>query len=135
MQRLCPRKQRSDIVAACRVPIRHGYAIIHRPEKRETGASMQCTECGEVNPAQARFCIGCGTRLASCCASCHAPNPPHANFCASCGTPLTDKIKGETAKRGNGETDVISSQLSVPSPQHPTPNTQHLERTLAAQAA
>jgi class 3 adenylate cyclase len=32
--------------------------------------------------------------------------------------------KGETAKRGKGEKEVVSSQISVFSPQYPTPNTQ-----------
>jgi TOMM system kinase/cyclase fusion protein len=33
--------------------------------------------------------------------------------------------EGEKAKRGKGEKEVVSSQFSVFSPQHPTPNTQH----------
>ena len=38
--------------------------------------------------------------------------------------------KGETAKRGNGEREVVSSQFTVVSPQHPTPSTQHLSSGL-----
>jgi class 3 adenylate cyclase len=38
---------------------------------------------------------------------------------------VNGNTKGETAKRVKGEKEVVSSQLSIVSPQHPSPNTQH----------
>ncbi|HSG87467.1 MAG TPA: adenylate/guanylate cyclase domain-containing protein [Candidatus Limnocylindrales bacterium] len=50
---------------------------------------MTCPTCSAANPAGAKFCVECGTRLAAACPSCGATtNPPGARFCAECGTRL-----------------------------------------------
>jgi class 3 adenylate cyclase len=49
---------------------------------------MQCTKCKYDNPADALFCMKCGTRLEHRCASCQTINPPDANFCRQCGSAL-----------------------------------------------
>src|SRR5258706_1713397 len=54
----------------------------------EHGARMKCPTCGTDNPANARFCIQCGTPLPRGCASCGAVNPAGARFCNQCGAPL-----------------------------------------------
>ena len=46
---------------------------------------MKCLRCQQDNPAQARFCLGCGSRLAFGCAGCGAELPGHARFCLQCG--------------------------------------------------
>lgn len=51
-------------------------------------SSVQCPQCESDNPAQARFCMECGTPLAQRCAACGAECPLRAKFCAECGTPM-----------------------------------------------
>ena len=46
---------------------------------------MQCPGCRQDNPAGARFCAACGTRLAAACTTCGAALPPGARFCPACG--------------------------------------------------
>ena len=48
----------------------------------------QCSNCREENPPQAKFCMGCGSGLASVCSQCSIELPPQAKFCISCGTPV-----------------------------------------------
>ena len=49
---------------------------------------MQCSVCGAINPAQAHFCMGCGSRLVAgiVCSACHTLLPLQANYCYHCGT-------------------------------------------------
>ena len=49
---------------------------------------MICPTCGTENLAGARFCNGCGDRLAAGCSNCGATNPPTARFCNACGSSL-----------------------------------------------
>ncbi|HLE44752.1 MAG TPA: adenylate/guanylate cyclase domain-containing protein, partial [Methylomirabilota bacterium] len=49
---------------------------------------MECPDCRQSNPPAARFCTGCGRRLAVVCAGCRAPNPPGSRFCGACGLSL-----------------------------------------------
>src|SRR2546426_1633275 len=49
---------------------------------------MTCPSCSQENPAGARFCGGCGTRLEAACPACQAANPPGNRFCHQCGGPL-----------------------------------------------
>lgn len=49
---------------------------------------MQCPRCQHANPAQARFCGQCGTRLEETCPACQAANPPANRFCHQCGAAL-----------------------------------------------
>src|SRR5258705_3274818 len=46
---------------------------------------MKCPRCQQDNPTHARFCLGCGCRLALACASCGAELPGTARFCLQCG--------------------------------------------------
>ena len=49
---------------------------------------VTCPACGRENPADARFCAGCGTPLARACPDCGRPAPGDAVFCAGCGRRL-----------------------------------------------
>ncbi len=49
---------------------------------------QQCPACGFPSPPGARFCAGCGARLALACASCGADVVPGSRFCSQCGSPL-----------------------------------------------
>jgi class 3 adenylate cyclase/tetratricopeptide (TPR) repeat protein len=46
---------------------------------------MTCPRCQQDNPTHARFCLGCGARLALACGSCGAELPGGARFCLQCG--------------------------------------------------
>jgi class 3 adenylate cyclase len=48
---------------------------------------MDCPYCQTPNPAQARFCLGCGRPLSSgrVCATCYTLLPAHARYCYHCG--------------------------------------------------
>jgi class 3 adenylate cyclase/tetratricopeptide (TPR) repeat protein len=46
---------------------------------------MTCPWCQQDNPTHARFCLGCGARLALACGSCGAELPGGARFCFQCG--------------------------------------------------
>src|SRR3954469_5977426 len=49
---------------------------------------MACTGCGADLPADAKFCLQCGTPQRATCASCGLSLPAGAKFCGECGTPL-----------------------------------------------
>jgi Double zinc ribbon len=46
---------------------------------------MECRRCQQENPAHARFCLGCGARLALACSACGTELPGGARFCLQCG--------------------------------------------------
>ena len=52
---------------------------------------MQCPACSQDNPAHARFCLGCGARLAVACSACGIELPSSARFCLACGQPVGAK--------------------------------------------
>src|SRR5258707_11122873 len=54
----------------------------------DSGSS--CPKCATANPADASFCMSCGTSLARSCPSCGAEVPGAARFCMGCGAELTD---------------------------------------------
>jgi class 3 adenylate cyclase len=49
---------------------------------------MQCLQCQQDNPPQAKFCLECGTRLVLTCARCGTELPAGAKFCLECGQPV-----------------------------------------------
>src|SRR3990172_3287635 len=49
---------------------------------------MQCPNCQTENPANAKFCLNCGTALALRCSNCQAELPSGAKFCMNCGQPV-----------------------------------------------
>ncbi|MGH7893717.1 MAG: double zinc ribbon domain-containing protein [Candidatus Binatia bacterium] len=51
---------------------------------------MHCPACQHENKTSARFCEGCGARLARACPSCGEDAGPQARFCPACGTTLVD---------------------------------------------
>src|SRR5262249_60507271 len=59
---------------------------------------MPCPQCGRENPAGARFCNGCGARLAAGCPACGQSNPAGSRFCNGCGTRLLPDDRGGDAR-------------------------------------
>ena len=47
-----------------------------------------CPRCGTQNGLGQRFCVGCGTPLATFCPYCGANVPPTSGFCPNCGAQL-----------------------------------------------
>ena len=59
---------------------------------------MICASCGTENERGRKFCLECGTKLASGCPNCGAANPPGAKFCGECGTTLTaDAVRADAS--------------------------------------
>ncbi|MBN2389509.1 MAG: zinc ribbon domain-containing protein, partial [Anaerolineae bacterium] len=63
---------------------------------------MQCPTCGTINPAQARFCMGCGSKLIQSiiCTTCHTLLPSQARYCTHCGAFVRE---GTYPCEGSGE--------------------------------
>ena len=49
---------------------------------------MLCAKCNYDNPADALFCMKCGSKVENRCASCNTVNPADAKFCRKCGGAL-----------------------------------------------
>jgi class 3 adenylate cyclase/predicted ATPase/ribosomal protein L40E len=49
---------------------------------------MLCLKCNYDNPADALFCMKCGTKVENRCSSCNSVNPADARFCRKCGRAL-----------------------------------------------
>src|SRR5437868_1130454 len=63
-------------------------------------AGTVCPSCETENPAQARFCMACGTALPRTCPSCGEPAPSQARFCMGCGASLADGASPAAAPAG-----------------------------------
>ena len=70
-----------------------------------------CDTCAAQNPADAQFCMACGTKLQRCCPACGTPALPQARFCSACGTAIEEPdapgaVQGRTgaASAGTRET-------------------------------
>lgn len=59
---------------------------------------MKCPQCAAENPAQAKFCINCGTALAARCQNCQSELTPGARFCANCGQPVSAPTATDQAR-------------------------------------
>ena len=46
---------------------------------------MQCPQCQQEHPPQAKFCLECGSRLIRTCTQCGTELPASAKFCLECG--------------------------------------------------
>src|SRR6266853_4411743 len=62
---------------------------------------MQCPQCQQENPPQAKFCLECGSRLVRTCTQCGTELPAGAKFCLECGQPV-------------GARPAIPSRFAVP---------------------
>ena len=61
---------------------------------------MICSNCGTENPAGAKFCYECATRLAATCPKCGSGNLPAAKYCSECGTSLAALAAAATPSTG-----------------------------------
>src|SRR5690348_9556083 len=82
-----------------------------------------CVACATENPADARFCMSCGSPLERRCPSCGARAAAGARFCTDCGAPLA----ADGARAGNGagaaadEAPAAGAATATPPPAAPAP--------------
>jgi len=67
---------------------------------------MQCPQCQQEHPPQAKFCLECGIRLVLTCAQCGTELPWGAKFCLACGQPV-------------GSRDSMPSRFAAPASSPP----------------
>ena len=72
---------------------------------------MQCPECQSDNPADARFCNKCGSKLKIVCPNCNNINPPDSNFCNECGHNLS---KGDVHREATESLPSAPAELTAP---------------------
>jgi len=59
---------------------------------------MKCASCQTDNPVGARFCLNCGSALASRCTNCQTELPAGARFCMQCGQPVRTVSAADDAR-------------------------------------
>jgi class 3 adenylate cyclase len=59
---------------------------------------MNCPNCKTENPANAKFCLNCGTALVNRCANCQTELPANARFCMNCGQPVAASTPADDAR-------------------------------------
>jgi class 3 adenylate cyclase/predicted ATPase len=59
---------------------------------------LQCPNCRAETAKGGKFCIACGSALASLCAACGGSNPAGATFCADCGALLIASKRTDTGR-------------------------------------
>jgi class 3 adenylate cyclase/tetratricopeptide (TPR) repeat protein len=62
---------------------------------------VNCQACGHENPADNRFCGGCGAPLANLCPKCGAENPHDHRFCGKCGSALGPAAQAASTKKSD----------------------------------
>ncbi|MBN1139761.1 MAG: tetratricopeptide repeat protein [Anaerolineae bacterium] len=85
---------------------------------------MRCPLCGTANPAQARFCMGCGQLLVGglVCTVCHTLLPGHARYCFHCGAIVVPPVTVcPECGAGIAPGQVQCSQCGAPVAQLPAP--------------
>jgi ribosomal protein L40E len=66
-------------------------AGMHAGPSGQSGVTVRCSKCNELNEDDANFCHHCGTALKKTvlCPHCQEKNDPDARFCDNCGKPLS----------------------------------------------
>jgi class 3 adenylate cyclase/tetratricopeptide (TPR) repeat protein len=74
---------------------------------------MKCSKCQFENPADAKFCNACGSKLELACPQCTKVNPAGSKFCNECGQSLAQLVSSNSFQ-GNSESS--QSPSTVPEP-------------------
>ena len=69
---------------------------------------MNCPDCQAENPAEAKFCMKCGSALAVTCPDCATELPAEAQFCYKCGHQLA---VSQTESRSDAVQDKIKKYI------------------------
>jgi class 3 adenylate cyclase/tetratricopeptide (TPR) repeat protein len=76
---------------------------------------MICQQCQFENPAEAKFCNECGSKLELACPQCSKVNPLGSKFCNECGHNLAKPIDPmESAE--SGQNQIPSTAILEPTP-------------------
>ena len=79
---------------------------------------MGCPACGVENATTAKFCQGCGARLAHGCPHCGHEVGPAAKFCQECGVPLGGRPAGNVLGRAQPTAESPPSSPNSYTPRH-----------------
>ena len=83
---------------------------------RAVRSRVRCSSCGFDSPEGARFCAGCGARLAQSCPACGCAVQADHQFCAACGHRLAAAPSPKTAE---GERRQVTRAVLRPGRLHP----------------
>ena len=100
---------------------------------------LRCSECGADGPAEARFCVQCGSQMERACPSCGNAVSGDHRFCHSCGAELSASggaaaAPGPAFEGERRQASVVFSDLSKP-PLHTLPLDELLENLHSRSAA
>jgi class 3 adenylate cyclase/tetratricopeptide (TPR) repeat protein len=71
-----------------------------------------CVTCGTANDPATKFCVQCGSRLASACLACGSPLKDGVRFCGECGTPVSAELPaGPVARMAETPAPVAERRL------------------------
>jgi class 3 adenylate cyclase len=84
---------------------------------------MNCPQCQQDNPANAKFCRECGSRLSLACPQCRAPYEAGQKFCNQCGTRI-----GSHAEVGTPEPQASHQHRHIAEETPPSRNVLDAER-------
>ncbi|MBV9605141.1 MAG: AAA family ATPase, partial [Solirubrobacterales bacterium] len=79
------------------------------------GAPTVCPRCGTGNAPGAKFCVECGSSLATSCPECGHVTAPGQNFCADCGAALSPR-SASTAQVAPGDPSSPGDARAGPPP-------------------
>jgi len=69
--------------------------MISQAYGQQGGPQVKCPKCETLNPASAKFCSSCGTKLeleTTTCPKCKAQVPKESKFCPNCGASLAPEM-------------------------------------------
>ena len=72
---------------------------------------VMCPSCQRQNPADARFCTGCGTPIELPCPGCGTANAGDSRFCKACGQRLSVPAAAPPAAAGRGPDSYTPAHL------------------------
>jgi len=75
---------------------------------------MKCLKCQFENPAGAKFCNECGSKLEPICPSCAKPNSPDSKFCGECGQSLSSPSETAPSKDLSFDEKLAKIQKYLP---------------------
>jgi class 3 adenylate cyclase/tetratricopeptide (TPR) repeat protein len=78
-------------------------------------ATRTCANCAVENPADAQFCMACGSKLERSCPECGATALAEAQFCMACGAALAAELApAGAAQRGLGAVGALETNGVLP---------------------
>jgi class 3 adenylate cyclase/tetratricopeptide (TPR) repeat protein len=83
---------------------------------------VRCPACDFESPPGARFCAGCGARLAAACPACGAQAAPGARFCVECGAPLAGTPAPVAAPAAEAAKDAVFRVQEAKLPSYTPPH-------------